>query len=252
MLENYPGYIKSFVDRVSDVEFNMERSLSFYATIEPHDTDPPGLYNGGVRKPGGGSGIGGVTPRPSRLPGLSEHVEAKALHTDPTKEAVYAQKREAFDEEFRTFDADARNWTENAKTCLAHWRDNDRKEVERKAEASANKALKVDFSALRGRGPEFVLEFTAIIVIIFAATILGVGGVLDSNQIGTLLAAIAGYVLGKAASRSPTSPTIVVHESQSMPNKDAELEAKATNRTAIQGTEGAKQATVQNGRAYSP
>lgn len=51
---------------------------------------------------------------------------------------------------------------------------------------------------LRGQGPQFVLEFTALIVIIFLAVVLGVLGVLKEQQIGTLLAAIAGYVLGKA------------------------------------------------------
>jgi hypothetical protein len=79
--------------------------------------------------------------------------------------------------------------------------------VKASAVQSAEQALKVDLSAIQGRGPEFILEFTAIIVIIFAAVILGVGSVLDSQQIGTLLAAIAGYVLGKAASRTPSSPT---------------------------------------------
>src|SRR5271166_4742589 len=53
-----------------------------------------------------------------------------------------------------------------------------------------------------GRGPSFVLEFTAIVVIIFAAVTLGILGVLSGQQIGTLLAAIAGYVLGKATSGS--------------------------------------------------
>ena len=68
-------------------------------------------------------------------------------------------------------------------------------------EASEN-ALDVDFSALRGRGPEFVLEFTAVVVIIFTSVILGTLGALHSEQIGTLLAAIAGYVLGKGTARS--------------------------------------------------
>lgn len=62
----------------------------------------------------------------------------------------------------------------------------------------AEQALDVDMGIFRGRGPAFVLEFTAIVVIIFAAVILGILGPLDGQQIGTLLAAIAGYVLGKA------------------------------------------------------
>jgi len=55
-----------------------------------------------------------------------------------------------------------------------------------------------DASVLYGLGPQFVLEFTALIVIIFSAVILRVLSRLDKQQIGTLLAAIAGYVLGRA------------------------------------------------------
>ena len=54
---------------------------------------------------------------------------------------------------------------------------------------------------MRGRGHAFVLEFTAIVVIIFAAVIAGVLKILTGEQIGTLLAAIAGYVLGRATTR---------------------------------------------------
>jgi hypothetical protein len=41
----------------------------------------------------------------------------------------------------------------------------------------------------------------------FAAVILGLAAVLKNEQIGTLLAAIAGYVLGKANSRNQSAPT---------------------------------------------
>jgi len=52
-----------------------------------------------------------------------------------------------------------------------------------------------------------VLEFTAIVVIIFAAVILGVLGLLGDQQIGTLFAAIAGYVLGKSVARGRSGQT---------------------------------------------
>lgn len=73
-----------------------------------------------------------------------------------------------------------------------------------KAKEQAKRAGGVDLSALRGRGPEFVLEFTTVVVIIFAVLALGVLRILDSQQIGTLFAAIAGYVLGRATSRTQT------------------------------------------------
>lgn len=72
---------------------------------------------------------------------------------------------------------------------------------------SAKEGMDFDTGVLRGRGPEFVLEFTTVVVIIFAAVILGVLNVLSTEQIGTLLAAIAGYVLGRATSRSKEGTT---------------------------------------------
>jgi hypothetical protein len=71
-------------------------------------------------------------------------------------------------------------------------------------ERAASAISSVDLSVLRGRGSEFVLEFTTVVVIIFAAFALGVLRILDTQQIGTLLAAIAGYVLGRATSRTQT------------------------------------------------
>lgn len=77
-------------------------------------------------------------------------------------------------------------------------------EGRQKAKEQAGRAVSVDLSVLRGRGSEFVLEFTTVVVIIFAAVALGVLRILDTQQIGTLLAAIAGYVLGRATSRTQT------------------------------------------------
>jgi hypothetical protein len=116
------------------------------------------------------------------------------LEADPS----FAACREAV----RTFDEKAVNWVRHAKAQAWDWYQADLTEKKKEAAERAKLLLNVDFSALRGRGPEFVLEFTAVVVIIFAAVILGVLGVLDSNQIGTLLAAIAGYVLGKGTSRN--------------------------------------------------
>jgi len=49
-----------------------------------------------------------------------------------------------------------------------------------------------------GGGWVFVLEFTTIIFIVFAVLALGLLGVLTSEPIATILAAVAGYVLGKS------------------------------------------------------
>ena len=87
------------------------------------------------------------------------------------------------------------------------WYTQDLKELQKEATDQADRALDVDFSTLRGQGPEFVLEFTAVVVVIFAAVILGVLNVLKNEQIGTLLAAIAGYVLGRATTRRSSGGT---------------------------------------------
>jgi len=123
------------------------------------------------------------------LPGLPVNEE-----TDP--------KRQEFCRLRDQFLAKAEAWIGRAGTCAWGWFQDDLKAAEVAAQKQARRALTVDFSALRGRGPEFVLEFTAVVVIIFAAVILGVVERLSSEQIGTLLAAIAGYVLGKGATRS--------------------------------------------------
>jgi hypothetical protein len=56
----------------------------------------------------------------------------------------------------------------------------------------------------------FFIELTAILTIIFGILILGLLGVLGTREISPILAAIAGYVLGKTTSSQPsqaTSPT---------------------------------------------
>lgn len=74
------------------------------------------------------------------------------------------------------------------------------------ASRRASDALgEVDIGVLRGRGPQFLLHFTAVVVIILTTLSLGILGRLSSEQLGTILAAIAGYVLGQSA-RSRTAP----------------------------------------------
>ena len=76
-----------------------------------------------------------------------------------------------------------------------------------KAKERANDAAAINLGVFRGKGTEFILEFTTVVVIIFAAVILGILQILDTQQIGTLLAAIAGYVLGRATTRTKEGTT---------------------------------------------
>jgi len=143
----------------------------------------PGTRTGGLFS-STGSGIG--TPPP----GLGEGDQER-----PGKERTFWKLRADFSRE-------ADDWVNRAGGAAWSWYQADLDRAKAAAKEQAQRALNVDYSALRGRGPEFVLEFTAIVVIIFAAVILGALNILKDQQIGTLLAAIAGYVLGKSATRS--------------------------------------------------
>jgi len=140
---------------------------------------------GGSRKPGGSTGLSG----------------------DPWAEVAEEKDSEAqadnrkFDHDLQEFQNKLEAWADKASGRAWAWYQEDRELKRADAQSQAKLGLQIDFAALRGRGQQFVLEFTAIVVIIFAAVILGILKILDNQQIGTLLAAIAGYVLGRAATR---------------------------------------------------
>jgi hypothetical protein len=145
------------------------------------------------------TGMSGTSLRSGMAASLEQSKQQDA-QSQQDREDIYARLRDDFAKQVD-------EWLSRASASAWNWYQEDLKKVEERAEDQANEALRLtDFSALRGRGPEFVLEFTAVVVIIFAAVILSVLGRLDNNQVGTLLAAIAGYVLGKGASRTAASP----------------------------------------------
>lgn len=106
------------------------------------------------------------------------------------------------EEAFRKWEAEERERYEAA-----------RQKVEKEALRRAKNKVpsSIDISLLGG-GWAFLLEFSTVIVIIFTVLILGILKILEGKEIATILAAIAGYVLGKASSstkqveRKPDSP----------------------------------------------
>ena len=78
-----------------------------------------------------------------------------------------------------------------------------RQQAEVRALERAEKEIprSIDISLLGG-GWAFLLEFSTVIVIIFTLLIFGILGTLEGKDIATILAAIAGYVLGKASAGS--------------------------------------------------
>lgn len=148
----------------------------------PEPTRPEGLegwyrdpWSAGTRPPGLGEGTGGLVG-------------------DAPSEEV-RRKQQDYNRAMREWEGLVR-----AEAHARYRRDLDK--ARERAKQRAALATSVDLAALRGRGAEFVLEFTTVVVIIFAAVVLGVLRVLGTEQIGTLLAAIAGYVLGRATTRA--------------------------------------------------
>lgn len=164
----------------------------------PGGTPPPGPdpWSYGNSRPGrGGLGFGGD---PTAVPGRGTGQSPSAAELEEINRRHDYFKRRA---QFRDQQQD---WAARTGAEIKRWYQDERSGQEKEAETRAKLALNVDFSTMRGRGPEFVLEFTAVVVIIFAAVVLGILAILKNEQIGTLLAAIAGYVLGRATSRGRT------------------------------------------------
>jgi hypothetical protein len=88
------------------------------------------------------------------------------------------------------------------------------KRAEKKVPAS------IDISLLGG-GFAFLLEFSTVIVIIFTLLILGILKTLEGKDIATILAAIAGYVLGKATSAAG-QPNRMQSETRAKPHTGVE------------------------------
>lgn len=112
------------------------------------------------------------------------------------------------DEQTTKYLSELRSWEKGVLEKKANGlRSTDIRRCEEQAQTESQKALGViDLATLRGRGPEFILQFTAVVTIVFVVLALGLVGKLDSQQAGTILAAIAGYVLGQATSRGQARP----------------------------------------------
>jgi len=67
--------------------------------------------------------------------------------------------------------------------------------AKKRAESFVPKSMDI---SLLGGGWAFLLEFSTVIVIIFTLLILGIAGVVSGKDITTILASVAGYVLGRA------------------------------------------------------
>ncbi len=122
------------------------------------------------------------------------------------EQANLKTQREERERQIRQWEQDERKRYEVEKLRLAQ-------EAARRADEQVPKSLDV---SLLGGGFSFVLEFSTVIVIIFALLVLTALRSIEGREVATILAAVAGYVLGKTTSSSAdrgaanvTNPTTV-------------------------------------------
>jgi hypothetical protein len=156
------------------------------------------------------------------------------LSYDPTTDIFYNDPKWAPEQKAQKqleFNQDKR-----AKTALKIWGkeelkryESEKKKIRDDARKKADKRLPSTMDrSLLGGGFSFILEFSTVIVIIFSVVILGVIGIVAGRDIVTILAAIAGYVLGKASasiqSQKTEQPKTEQPKTEDVTKKFAELE----------------------------
>lgn len=191
------------IDMQQDLPMLVERRCRFIT--KSGTTGLPPSWSTEINRRPGSRDAGYGPPGLSRTGGLgsSDGIgRQRVIAPQSPEEEERIQKKDALMAEFSNLQND---WAGRAAAEAWGWYQKEREEAKEIARKQAKRGLDIDFSALRGRGPEFVLEFTAVVVIIFAAVMLGILNILKNEQIGTLLAAIAGYVLGRATTRPRAS-----------------------------------------------
>jgi hypothetical protein len=172
----------------------------------------------------GSSGTGGLgvgrNRRPGGLPpGLGPSPR------DETPKDIWEKKRQDYESLKDQYNIELETWQNDAIRIAFDWFSHDLSAARKEARENSQAAFSIDLSSIKGRGPEFILEFTAIVTIIFAATLLGLGRIMTNEQIGTLLAAIAGYVLGKGVARAQSvNETKTPEESNNEVKRSAKAE----------------------------
>lgn len=223
----YKRLASSLDDRFTKLDYHAEVSHDAqWLAAHPHPRPPEG-WRLGTENPYG------INRRPGgTMPGLPTSTGdfASPSSTPPDSKQIAAR-----DQYFREMD----EWNGNVDGEARRRYQEDLKKCETQAHILAVRASgDVDLSALRGRGAEFVLGFTTIASIVFAALALGVLRVLDTQQIGTLFAAIAGYVLGRAttgrASQEPqrTQPAPTRELTQVPSDKVVQMKPRKTKKRA--------------------
>lgn len=104
------------------------------------------------------------------------------------------ERQERHQEELKLYNA-WKKWESEERARYETLRQKAEAEALERAEKKIPRSIDI---SLLGGGWAFLLEFSTVIVIIFTLLIFGILGTLEGTEISTILAAIAGYVLGKA------------------------------------------------------
>jgi hypothetical protein len=130
-----------------------------------------------------------------------------------------ASSHEAFQRKVHEYIENLQRW--ETKVIDSEARRRYQRDVEtftRTAQERAEKAVgKVDVGVLKGRGPQFMLQFTTVVIIILSTLVLGILERLDAQQAGTILAAISGYVLGQSVQNTATTAQVPKEQASADP-----------------------------------
>lgn len=112
----------------------------------------------------------------------------------------YRRERDAEEEAERQRRAPFERWAEDERERYAVLCEAAERQAQANAESRVPRTMDI---ALLGGGWSFLLEFSTVIVILFILLCLGILNAITGRDSVTILASIAGYVLGKASANAP-------------------------------------------------
>ncbi len=129
--------------------------------------------------------------------GYAGHNPVAGSHYGPSNETDEERaERLKIEEEEKKAEEQFTKWADEEHLRYAALRDKAAADAQSRAEQKIPTSIDI---SLLGGGWSFLLEFSTVIVIIFVLLALGVIGAVTGKDVTTILASVAGYVLGKAS-----------------------------------------------------
>jgi hypothetical protein len=176
---------------------NLLRELDEKRRLGPLDesTPPPEGFEYLARSIWHDSDVGMAASAPDYSYGPPDETDEQKKQ----REAEVEKRKKAEEERLVPF----RAWAKEERARYSKARQEAEAEAQRRAEKKVPASIDI---SLLGGGWSFLLEFSTVIVIIFVLLCLGLLGTVSGKDIIAVLAAIAGYVLGKASSVAQKAP----------------------------------------------